>query len=132
MDQKQIKGGKSMNPRIKRLLSLLLALTMVFSLTTPVSASAASTTAASNNTVEIEVGETSKLKVSGIYSKTTWTSSDEAVATVSSNGTVTGVAPGTVTITAVSKSYFSFWGGNKTTKFTVIVTEPEEALPRLG
>lgn len=130
-----------MNPRIKRLLSMLLALTMVFSLTAPVSASAASTTAASGNTVEIEVGESKKLSSSGWLSKTTWTSSDETVATVSSNGTVTGVAEGTATITATSKSLFFFFGGStKTTTYTVVVTEgtpevptePEETEPEEG
>lgn len=112
-----------MNPRIKRLLSMFLALTMVFSLL-PVSASAASTTHLPSNTVEIEVGETATLKVSGIYSKTTWASSDDEIATVSSDGAVTGIAPGTATITATSKG-FGFWGKTTTTKFTVIVTEPE-------
>lgn len=112
-----------MNPRIKRLLSMFLALTMVFSLL-PVSASAASTTHLPSNKVEIEVGETATLKVSGIYSKTTWASSDDEIATVSSDGTVTGIAPGTATITATSKG-FGFWGKTTTTKFTVIVTEPE-------
>lgn len=130
-----------MNPRIKRLLSMLLALTMVFSLTAPVSASAASTTAASGNTVEIEVGESKKLSSSGWLSKTTWTSSDETVATVSNNGTVTGVAEGTATITATSKSLFFFFGGStKTTTYTVVVTEgtpevptePEETEPEEG
>ena len=112
-----------MNPRIKRLLSMLLALTMMFSLTTPVSAYAAR-----NNMVEIEVGETNKLKVSDSYVKTTWMSSDTDIATVSSDGTVTGVAPGIATITATNKSYFGFLVGSKTTKFTVIVAEPHETL----
>lgn len=85
-----------MNPRIKRLLSMFLALTMVFS-PLPVSTSAASTTHLPSNKVEIEVGETATLKVSGIYSKTTWASSDDEIATVSSDGTVTGIAPGTAT-----------------------------------
>lgn len=114
-----------MNPRIKRLLSMLLALTLVFSLFTPITASAASTTAVDNNTVEIEVGETAKLKVSGVYSKTTWTSSDEAIATVSSNGTVTGVTPGTATITATSRNFFGF-GKARVTTYTVTVVESEE------
>lgn len=114
-----------MNPRIKRLLSMLLALTLVFSLFTPITASAASTTAVSDNTVEIEVGETAKLKVPSWYSKTAWTSSNEAVATVSRDGTVTGVAAGTATITATSRKFFGF-GREQITNYTIIVTEPEE------
>ena len=47
-------------------------------------------------------GATYKLKaeVTGSESPVVWTSSDEAVATVSENGTVTAVAPGTATVTA--------------------------------
>lgn len=121
-----------MNPRIKRLLSMLLALTLVFSLVTPATASAASAAAVASNKVEIEVGESKKLSSSGWLSKTTWTSSDETVATVSSNGTVTGVAAGTATITATSKSLLFFFGGStKTTTYTVVVIEgvPEETTP---
>ena len=128
-----------MNPRIKRLLSMLLALTLVFSLVTPVTASAASTTCVDDNTVEIEVGESTKLSSSGWFTKTTWTSSDETVATVSANGTVTGVAVGTATITATSKSFFGFFGRTTTTTYTVVVTEgvpevptdPEETQPEV-
>ncbi|MDO4356093.1 MAG: Ig-like domain-containing protein, partial [Clostridia bacterium] len=48
------------------------------------------------------------------YSKVTWTSSNAAVATVSEAGLVTGVAPGTATITCTTQS------GNKATcKVTV-------------
>lgn len=113
-----------MHSGTKRLLSMLMALIMVFSMITPVSASAASTTA-SNDAKEIEVGETTKLEVPGVYARITWTSSDNGIAEVSSNGTVTGVAPGTATITASYRIYFGFWGRNKTTTFTVVVTEPE-------
>lgn len=111
-----------MNQRFKRLLRLLLALTMVFFLMIPASVSAANN---SGNTVELEVGQTAKLKVSGFYQKTTWETSDQNVATVSNDGTVTGIAPGTATITATSKGYF--WGKTTITKFTVTVTAPEES-----
>lgn len=124
-----------MDPKIKRLLSLLLTLALVFSLTAP-AVSAAGATAASGNTVEIEVGGSVKLKSSGVFSKTTWTTSDADIATVSSNGAVTGVAPGTATITATSKSFFSFFGGGtKTTTYTVIVKEAaveEPTEPEVG
>ena len=52
-------------------------------------------------------GSTWQLKVSGdpTGGTRTWTSSDESVATVSDNGTVTAVAPGTATVTVTdSKS----------------------------
>lgn len=113
-----------MNSGIKRLLSMLMALIMVFSMITPVSVSAASN-AASNAAKEIEVGETIKLNVPGTYARITWKSSDNGIAKVSGNGTVTGVAPGTATITATYRTHFGFWGRNKTTTFTVVVTEPE-------
>ena len=130
-----------MNPRIKRLLSMLLALTMMFSFVVPVAAAGTA-----DNTVEIEVGESVKLGSSGWFTRTTWTSSDETVATVSANGTVTGVAVGTATVTATSKSIFSFFGGSTTTTtYTVVVTEgtaevptepeetqPEETEPEVG
>lgn len=114
-----------MNQRIKRLLGMLLALTMVFSMIIPVSASAASTAHNPNNTVELEVGQTEKLKVSGIFQKTTWATSDQEVATVSDNGIVTGIAPGTATITATSKG-FGFRGKTTIRQYTVIVTAPKE------
>lgn len=109
---------------IKRLLSFLLTLVMMCSLVTPAYASAATETADSNAEVEMKVGETATLKISGICPKTTWSSSDESVATVSDNGTVTGVAAGTATITAKSRQFFGL-GKEKVSTFTVIVTEPE-------
>ncbi|MDE6108203.1 MAG: Ig-like domain-containing protein, partial [Oscillospiraceae bacterium] len=48
----------------------------------------------------LEVGESWRLTVSGTTSTVTWSSSNESVATVSSNGTVTNVGKGTCTVTA--------------------------------
>lgn len=48
----------------------------------------------------LEVGESWRLYVSGTESTVTWSSSNESVATVSSNGTVTNVGKGTCTVTA--------------------------------
>ena len=115
------------NPRINRLLSMLLALTVLFSLFAPVSASAAGTST-DENTVEITVGESALLHVSGLNAKVNWSSSDEAVATVSRAGVVTGVAPGTATITAQSSNWFGR-GRTRTTEFTVIVTEATADAP---
>ena len=49
-------------------------------------------------------GSTFQLKASPAGGSLTWTSSDESVATVSDNGTVTAVAVGTATITATDAS----------------------------
>lgn len=106
-----------MEPRIKRLLSMLLVFAMVFSLTVPAAA-------ASGETVQIAVGESATLKSYQWFATTTWTSSDETVATVT-DGTVTGVAEGTAVITAISESYFSFIG-TQTTTYTVVVTGAQE------
>lgn len=113
-----------MNPRFKRLLSMLLVLVMIFSFLPPVTVSAASETAVTDQEIAIEVGESAKLKTTSRYQKTVWSSSDESIATVSSNGTVTGVAPGTATITAKTRSLFGF-GKTKVTTYTVIVFEAE-------
>lgn len=114
----------AMPARVKRGLSILLVLTMLFALLTPVSAAAANT---AEQTVELQVGESKTLRLSGWQFGTTWNSSDEAVATVSSRGTVTAAAPGTATITAASRGLFGF--GRKTTTFTVVVTEAEAPTP---
>ena len=109
-----------MNPGIKRFLSMLLALTMVFSLITPVSASAAT-----NGPIEIEVGQSVKLNLNGFFTKTSWSSSDNGIATVSNNGTVTGVAPGDATITADCWFLFGFWSRNEKTEYKIKVKAPE-------
>ena len=111
-----------MKLRMKRLLSMLLVLAVALSLVAPVTALAA------GNTVELEVGEKTKLSVSYKYRITNWTSSNSSVATVSSNGTVTAVGPGTATIIATSKNFLGvfkiFGSGYKADRFTVVVTEP--------
>ena len=55
---------------------------------------------------EVEVGSTVSLvaTVTGGLGTVTWTSNDNAIATVDENGTVTGMAAGTVTITATHTS----------------------------
>ncbi|MDD6396269.1 MAG: Ig-like domain-containing protein, partial [Firmicutes bacterium] len=59
------------------------------------------------NAADIYLGKTRRLtaKLSrNAYDPITWTSDNPSIATVSSNGTVTGVSPGRVTITASSHS----------------------------
>lgn len=60
--------------------------------------------ALSNQTASVQVGSKKKLSVKGTDEKVTWESSKEKVATVSSDGTVTGREAGTTVITARSNS----------------------------
>ena len=79
----------------------------------------------SQKTASIKVGATKQVTVSAepataanassVVSATTFASSDEAVATVAADGTITGVAAGTATITATS--------GDFTATVAVTVTE---------
>jgi len=108
----------------KKMLSLLLVVAMVITCL-PVQAKAAA-----NQTIEISVGETKTLKTSRLLSKTSWESSDDAVATVSPKGVVSGVSAGTATVTRTTKSMF-IWFGSKPTVITyeIIVTDGQEEIP---
>lgn len=69
--------------------------------------------------IELAVGQTERLSVTVLPDDAsdqvvTWSSNDEAVATVGDNGTVTAVAEGTATITATA--------GGKSAACTVMVT----------
>lgn len=55
-------------------------------------------------TLSVQVGSKKKLSVKGTDEKVTWESSKEKVATVSSDGTVTGREAGTTVVTATSNS----------------------------
>ena len=82
----------------------------------------------SPKTASIEVGGTTKLESTVAPSTATnksvsYKSSDESVATVSSNGTVTGVSEGEGTITVTTQD------GNKTDIATVTVNTVEEPEP---
>ena len=116
---------KMKSKKIKKLTCILLIFTMVFSLITPLPVSAAT-----HSATTIKVGESIKLKLSGFSCKTTWNSSNEEIATVSSNGTVTGVSVGTTTVVAKLKPLFNWFGSNKTEEFPIKVIEgiDEEAL----
>ncbi len=77
--------------------------------------------------LSLEPGQTAKLKASltpadATYKYIFWTSSAEAVATVSDSGVVTAMADGTATITAKS------WYGNEAV-CTVTVKTPDEPTP---
>lgn len=78
--------------------------------------------ASGSTTKSVEMGDTLKLKVSKVPSDTTdnysvtWSVADANIATVSSNGTVKGVALGTTTVTAKSNGW--------TVTYKITVTEP--------
>ncbi len=74
---------------------------------------------------EVEVGKTIKLTATvtpknATNKKVTWKSSNRNVATVDSNGNVTGKKAGTVTITVTTED------GGKTASYTVTVKEAEQ------
>jgi len=78
--------------------------------------------------LSLEIGETAKLNATVVpadaENKTvTWSSSDQSVATVSDDGTVTAIAPGTTDVTATA--------GGKTATCHVTVNRPFVA-PNLG
>lgn len=111
--------------RTRRILSFVLSLLLVLTLCTPTIAMAAEVETQSSDEVVIAVGETTTLKVSGWSYYTTWESSDTDVVTVSRKGVVTGIAPGTAIITAISKGFY--FGKQTKTEFTVKVIEQEES-----
>lgn len=107
-----------MGSKIKRLLSMLLAFSMVSSLAMP---AVAVPVGRSGQIVQLEVGQSADLKTYQWFSTTTWASSNEDVATVS-DGVVTAVGEGSASVTATSTSLFGFFGA-KTTTYTVVVTD---------
>ena len=73
--------------------------------------------------VEVDGTLTATLDKKGSDGSVTYTSSNDAVATVASDGTVTGVSAGTVTITATIADGTSHWG-NTATSSTITVSAP--------
>lgn len=61
----------------------------------------AATVKLNKKSLSLDVGKTYTLKVSGTKSKITWSSSNKAVVTVSTNGKVTAKKEGTATVTAL-------------------------------
>jgi len=79
---------------------------------------------------EVEVGKTIMLGVtalpSGASNEATFTSSDTAIATVDTKGKVTGVAEGTVTITATSVENTAIKAEHKVTVIPGTIIDPED------
>ena len=108
----------------KKIVSLMLMVIMIFSACIPAVAQTQEAVATPVvSTTELTIGETAKLKVGGWNKKVTWSTENEAVATVDAAGLVTAVAEGETVITATARSWFGFF---KTTKFNVVV-KPFEA-----
>ena len=120
--------------RTKRLLSMMLALTLVFSLIAPTVVAAATS---SGNRISLEKGERITLKAtSSILYRTWWKSSNSKVASVSGSGVVTAKGEGTATITATCENklklinIFGIFGSDiMTTYYTVVVTDPDAEVP---
>lgn len=83
--------------------------------------------ASGNTSKSVEMGDTLKLKVSKVPSdatdnySVTWSVADANIATVSSNGTVKGIAIGETTVTAKSNGW--------TVTYKITVTEPTTENP---
>lgn len=119
--------------KLRRMLSMLLVLAMVLSMVSPVTASATAYTAGYSDSMQLQVGEQIQLKAPLWYFKTTWSSSDETVATVSQMGILTGVKAGEAVITAKSGKLLGFIGLERTITYHVTVTEvPEKVELHVG
>ncbi len=79
---------------------------------------------------EVEVGKTIMLGVtalpSGASNEATFTSSDTAIATIDANGKITGVAEGTVTITATSVENTALKAEHTVTVIPGTIIDPED------
>ncbi|HWT27233.1 MAG TPA: Ig-like domain-containing protein [Mobilitalea sp.] len=99
---------------LKRIYKFI-AMVMILSIVSPFVLSNTKDTVAYAATIKLtktsltlDVGKTYTLKVSGTKSKVTWSSSNKAVATVSTTGKVTAKKEGTATVTAlVSKKKYT-------------------------
>ena len=85
---------------MKKYLSLLLILALIFSLAGPAQAVNAATIKISQKTATVIKGDYLYLVIKGTSKKATWTSSNKRVATVSKTGKVTTISKGKATITA--------------------------------
>lgn len=90
--------------KFKIVLTLSLAVALVAPITLPTNQFtthvSAATVSISKKKLNLKVGASKKLQITGTKDAITWSSSDNAVATVSKTGTVTAKATGTAKITA--------------------------------
>lgn len=101
---------------MKKFLSLILVLILCLSIAAP-GVSYASTIQLSKSKLDLNVGNSYKLRLSVASGTIQWKSSDKLIATVSSNGKVTAVAKGKTTITATVES--------KKYKCSITVNDPK-------
>ncbi len=85
---------------MKKYLSLLLTLALIFSLAGPAQTVSAATVKLNKSNLSLTEGATFTLKVSGTKSKVTWSSSKKTVATVSAKGVVSAKKAGSTTVSA--------------------------------
>ena len=84
-----------MKKTCKKLVMLLLSLTVMFCMAFPVSAASIN-----KKKVTVCTGQTVQLKVNGVKKKARWTSSNKSVATVTQKGKVSAKKKGNATVTA--------------------------------
>jgi hypothetical protein len=87
---------------MKKYLSLLLTLSLIFSLAGPAQTVSAATVKLNKSKISISVGESVSLKLLGTSNAPKWTSSNKKIATVSSKGLVKAVKEGSANVTATS------------------------------
>jgi Bacterial Ig-like domain (group 2). len=87
---------------VKKLLSLLLIITLCLSIIPPSSASAAAKI--NKSKITLNVGDTYTLKLSGSTGRIKWKSSNADIVSVSSKGKLTAKSTGLVIITATAKT----------------------------
>ncbi len=109
--------------KTKRLLALLLSFVMIFTIL-PMQVEAKASVKLNKTSVSVYEGKTVQLKLSGTKN-VSWSSSNKKVATVSSNGKVTGVSIGKATITAKNKSTGKKYKCTVTVKDKVTLGEKE-------
>lgn len=93
---------------MKRLLSVLLALALIFTVLFPYKTAEAATGKLNVTVLNLKEGDSYTLKLIGTKGKITWKSSNNTIAVVSSNGTISAKNKGKATITAtVNKKMYS-------------------------
>ena len=85
---------------MKKYLSLLLTLALIFSLAGPAQTVSAATVKLNKTKASVNAGDTIALKLSGTSKSPKWSTSNKKIATVNSKGTVKAIKEGNASITA--------------------------------